>query len=130
VDPRLEPIDERTLLRLLRFACRKGAERVHLRAGFRPVLFGPRGACEITFRQLARDDTAAAADVFLARARVPARLAGDTEEGAAELALWWEDPGRALFEARFAPDGAAGFSVLVDVIRAARPSDPIEHAEP
>ena len=32
MDARLEPLDEGTLLQLLRAACRKGAFRVHLRA--------------------------------------------------------------------------------------------------
>ena len=130
MDARLEPLDEETLLRLLRIACRAGADRVHLRAGFRPLLLGPRGARELHFRQLARDDTAAAADVFLARTHVPARLAEDTDEGAAELPLWWEDPGRALFEAHVAPDGPAGFALVVDVIRSAQPFEAIERAEP
>jgi hypothetical protein len=128
MDARLEPLDEGTLLQLLRAACRKGAFRVHLRAGFRPLGLGPRGALELPFRQLARDDTAAAADVFLTRARVPDRLAADPSEGAAELPLWWEDPGRALFEARFAPDGAAGFAVVVEVVRAAQAFESIERA--
>ena len=125
--PALAPLDDRTLFRMLRYALATGADRLQLRPGFRPMVDGPGGARALRFRQLAGDDTAAAAAALLARARRPERLRHAGEGGHA-LPLLAEEPGEALYEARLAP-APGGLQVAVDVLRALPPGEVVAWLE-
>jgi hypothetical protein len=112
----LEPLSDATLWRMLRFALHAGAERVHLRPGHPPLLVGPGDARPVRFRQLAVDDTAAAASHLLARSRLAAHRAREGARGATQLPLLVELPGQALFDARISRD-RAGLAIAIDVLR-------------
>jgi len=96
----LQPLDETTLRRMIRYALKTGGATLHLKPGARPRVEGIGPAREIRFRQLSVDDTHAAAACFLAQSRVPKRLQGSSAEGASTFYLSWELPGEALVEPR------------------------------
>lgn len=116
----LEPVNETTLLRMLRYALRSGAERLHFRPGYRPLVDGLGGARPLRFRQLTGDDTAAIAEHLLARVHVPERLLAERCDAAYVLALLVELPGEALFDVQLA-GARGGLYLALDVIRPCRP---------
>jgi len=112
---RLQPLDETTLRRMIRYALRTGGATLQLRPGARPRVAGLGPAREIRFRQLSVDDTLAAAACFLAQSPVPKRLQGSTAEGASRLSLSWELPGEALVEPRLEAT-RGGLALHLDLI--------------
>ena len=96
----LRPLDDTTLLRMIRYALQSGGATLHLRPGCRPAASGMGPARALRFRQLSVDDTRAAAACLLERSIVPKRLRGSPAEGASALSLCWELPGEALIEPR------------------------------
>jgi len=103
------PLNEETLLRMIRYGLATGAERLHLRPGFRPLADGLGGARELRWRQLTGEDTRLAAAALLGRIRVPSRMRHSPIDAGRELFAWFELPGQALVEASFdrAPGGLA-----------------------
>jgi len=113
---KLRPLDETTLQRMIRYALQTGGTTLHLQPGRRPLVegLGPKRA--LRFRQLSIDDTYAAAACFLAKSRVPQRLAGSAAEGASTFYLFWELPGEALVEPRLETLPQGGLALHLDLI--------------
>lgn len=124
----LRPIDEPTLTRLVRYALATAMDRIHLRPGSRPIVEGLGPNRALNFRQLAGDDTLAAAAIVLANSPVPQRRADAAGDCAVELVPLWEIPGHALVEmhARPAPGGIA---LRLDLLRPLRDLSEIELLE-
>jgi hypothetical protein len=127
----IRPLDEETLLRMLRYGLCTGAERLWLRPGFRPMVDGLGGPRELRYRQLTGEDTAAAAGALLARLWIPAAPggAGAPAEGVLEPIAFVELGGEeALVEARFerCPGGIALFLDLVRPLPEAEASQLLE----
>ncbi len=112
----LEPIDDATLLRMVRYALATGGDRLCFRPGRRPAQEGLGGGRELRHRQLTGCDTSAVADSLLRRVRVSERLRSSGVDAACSLPLLVELPGEALLEARFAP-APGGLEITLDVIR-------------
>ena len=112
----LRPLDETTLLRMIRYALQTGGTTLRLQPGRRPLIegLGPKRA--LRFRQLSGDDTRAAAACFLAKSRVPERLVGSAAEGASSLYLYWELPGEVLVEPRLETLARGGLALHLDLI--------------
>ena len=111
---KLQPLDETTLRRMIRYALQTGGTTLHLAPGQRPWMQGIGPARELRFRQLTGDDTHAAAACFLAQSRVPKRLA-NAGEGGHSFYLAWELPGEALVEPRLA-SARGGLTLHLDLI--------------
>ncbi len=122
---RLRPIDEPTLVRLVRYALATAMDRLHLRPGARPVVAGLGPNRPVRFRQLAGDDTLAVAEIVLRGSKAPRARAA--EAGDAAVALWplWEIPGVALVEMHAEP-APGGLALRLDLLRPLR--DPAEIA--
>jgi len=116
MEPVLEPITRDTLIRMLRYALRSGADRVEFQPGRRPLVDGMGGARELRHRQLTGEDTGIVADYFLGRGIVSERLSGSTTDGASVLPLLVEWKQQALFDARLT-SVPGGLRICVDVIR-------------
>src|SRR5262245_33168799 len=114
--PKLHPLDETTLQRMIRYALQTGGTTLHLAPGRRPYVEGIGPARALRFRQLTLDDTRAAAGCFLAKSNVPERLRGSAAEGASPLYLYWELPGEALVEPRLESLAAGGLALHLDLI--------------
>lgn len=114
--PPLQPLDARTLRRMLRYALATGADVLALRPGCRPLVDGLGGARELRFRQLTGDDTRRALALLFA-ATEPTPCARDRRaEGARELGWLVHWPDEALFEVRAGP-APGGPRVVVDIVR-------------
>ncbi len=112
----LEPVDERTFVRMIRYALATGGERMHFRPGFRPLQQGIGPDRELRHRQLTGEDTLQLAGYFLDRAKVPARLSESECDAAQALYLFYELEGEALIEAQMQPTHG-GISLHIDLIR-------------
>ena len=112
----LHPLDETTLQRMIRYALQTGGTTLHLRPGCRPQVEGMGPARELRFRQLSIDDTREAAGCFLAKSKVPKRLADSKAEGGSSFYLFWEMPGEALVEPRFETLPQGGLALHLDLI--------------
>ncbi len=116
MQPLLRPIDERTLVRLIRYALSTAMDRIHLRPGCRPLLEGLGPEREANFRQLAGDDTRAVAEIVLAHAPVPSSLREEACDAAVELFPLWEIPGHALVELHL-ETAPGGLALRLDLLR-------------
>jgi hypothetical protein len=112
----LTPVDERTFVRMIRYALATGGERLHFRPGYRPLQQGMGPDRELRHRQLTCEDTLEIAGHFLKRAKVPKRLSESQCDAAQSLYLFYELEGEALIEAQMQP-ARGGISLHVDVIR-------------
>jgi hypothetical protein len=121
----LRPIDEATLVRVIRYALATAMDRVWLRPGSRPLLSGLGSDREIHFRQLACDDTLAAAEIVLEHARVPRAAASEPCDAAIALTPLWEIPGHALVEMHV-ESAPGGLALRLDLLRPL--ADPAEIA--
>lgn len=125
----LRPLDEPTLTRLVRYALATAMDRILLRPGSRPIVSGLGPDREVNFRQLACDDTLAAAEIVLRHAKVPKTRALEAGEAAIELFPLWEIPGRALVEMR-AESAPGGIAVRLDLLRPLTDLEEIALLEP
>jgi hypothetical protein len=121
----LRPIDEPTLTRLVRYALATAMDRIYLRPGARPVVEGLGPNREVNFRQLASEDTLAAAEIVLRHAKVPRSRASEAGDAAIELFPLWEIPGHALVEMH-AESAPGGIALRLDLLRPL--TDPAEIA--
>lgn len=112
----LHPIDEPTLTRLVRYALATAMDRIYLRPGCRPIVEGLGPNREVNFRQLAGDDTLAAAGIVLAQSKSPLARASEAGDVAIELFPLWEIPGHALVEMRV-ESAPGGIAVRLDLLR-------------
>ena len=112
----LRPIDEPTLTRLVRYALATAMDRIYLRPGARPVVEGLGPNREVNFRQLASEDTLAAAEIVLRHARVPRGRSSEAGDAAIELFPLWEIPGHALVEMH-AESAPGGIALRLDLLR-------------
>jgi hypothetical protein len=121
--PSLQPVDERTFARMIRYAVATGGARLRLRPGARPLQQGVGADRALRFRQLTGDDTRALACLLLERARPPVG-ARDVRR----MALHYEIPGVALAEAQLhvAPGGLA---LDLELIRPLEPGAVVELLE-
>lgn len=124
----LRPIDEPTLIRLVRYALATAMDRIHLRPGWRPIVEGLGPNRPLNFRQLAGDDTLAVAEIVLAHARVPQARAEGASDCAVALLPLWEIPGQALVEMHAEP-APGGIAVRLDLLRPLRDLAEIELLE-
>jgi hypothetical protein len=111
----LQPLDETTLRRMIRYALQTGGTGLHLAPGARPRVTGLGPERSLRYRQLTGDDTRAAAGCFLAQSRVPERLTRAEHDAASALYLFWELPGEALVEPRLAAT-PGGLTLTLDLI--------------
>ncbi len=111
----LQPLDETTLRRMIRYALQTGGTGLHLAPGARPRVTGLGPERSLRYRQLTGDDTRAAAACFLAQSHVPERLTRAEHEGASALYLFWELPGEALVEPRLTA-APGGLELSLDLI--------------
>ncbi len=114
-DP-LQPLDERTFVRMVRYALATGGERLYFRPGCRPLQLGLGPDRELSYRQLTADDTTEIAGHFLRHARVSSRLREAECDAAQVLYLFYELEGEALVEAQLQP-ARGGIGLHVDIIR-------------
>jgi hypothetical protein len=112
----LRPIDEPTLTRLVRYALATAMDRIYLRPGARPVVEGLGPNREVNFRQLASDDTLAAAEIVMRHAKAPAARAAEAGDAAIALFPLWEIPGHALVEMH-AESAPGGIALRLDLLR-------------
>jgi len=112
----LRAIDERTLVRLVRYALATAMDRIVLRPGARPLVIGLGPDREVNFRQLAGDDTLSVAEIVLRHAKVPRASREDGGDAAIELAPLWEIPGHALVEMHAEP-APGGLALRLDLLR-------------
>ncbi len=110
----VRPIDLDTLQRMLRYGLRTAVQRIHLRAGCRPLAEGLGAPREIAFRQLTGEDVDAVAGHFLAAARVSERVRASTMDAAREIFLFLELPGGGLAEATLEP-AAHGLAITIEL---------------
>lgn len=110
------PIDEQTLVRVIRYALATAMDRIYLRPGARPLLSGLGADRELHFRQLACDDTHAAAGIVLSHARVPHAFREQPCDAAVELSPLWEIPGHALVEMHV-ESAPGGLALRLDLLR-------------
>lgn len=125
----LQPVDEETFVRMLRYALVTGGERLHFRPGARPLQQGIGADRELRYRQLTGQDTSEIAGYILAHAIVPQRLKGDTCDAARPLYLFYELPGEALIEAQM-ESAPGGIALHLDVIRPMPHAHDVEVIEP
>ena len=111
----LQPLDETTLRRMIRYALQTGGATLRLRPGSRPRVEGLGPARELRFRQLSVDDTHAAAACLLAQSRIPKRLTDSRSEAASTFYLSWELPGEVLVEPRIEAT-RGGLALHLDLI--------------
>jgi hypothetical protein len=121
----LRPLDEATLIRLVRYALATAMDRIHLRPGARPVVEGLGPNRAVNFRQLASDDTLAVAEIVLRHSRAPRARAERAGDAAIELFPFWEIPGHALVEMHAEP-APGGIALRLDLLRPL--ADPAEIA--
>ena len=121
----LRPIDEPTLTRLVRYALATAMDRIYLRPGCRPIVEGLGPNREVNFRQLASEDTLAAAEIVLAQSSSPLARAEKAGDAAIELFPLWEIPGHALVE-MYAESAPGGIALRLDLLRPL--TDPAEIA--
>ncbi len=121
----LRPIDEATLVRLIRYALATAMDRIYLRPGTRPVVEGLGPNRSVSFRQLAGDDTLAVAEIVLRHSRAPRGRAARAGDAAIELFPLWEIPGHALVEMHAEP-APGGIALRLDLLRPL--ADPAEVA--
>jgi hypothetical protein len=112
----LRPIDEPTLARLVRYALATAMDRILLRPGARPLVSGLGPDREVNFRQLAGDDTLAAAEIVMRNATPPRLRAAEAGDAAIEWFPLWEIPGHALVEMHAEP-APGGIAVRLDLLR-------------
>jgi hypothetical protein len=121
----LRPVDEPTLTRLVRYALATAMDRIYLRPGARPVVEGLGPNREVNFRQLACDDTLAAAEIVMRHAKAPLARAAEAGDAAIELFPLWEIPGHALVEMHV-ESAPGGIALRLDLLRPL--TDPAEIA--
>ncbi len=121
----LRPIDEPTLTRLVRYALATAMDRIYLRPGSRPIVEGLGPNREVNFRQLAAEDTVAAAGIVLMHSRVSQARREQAGDAAIELFPLWEIPGHALVE-MYAESAPGGIALRLDLLRPL--TDPAEIA--
>jgi hypothetical protein len=121
----LRPLDEATLIRLVRYALATAMDRIQLRPGARPVVEGLGPNRALNFRQLAADDTLAVAEIVLRHSRAPRARAERAGDAAIELFPLWEIPGHALVEMHAEP-APGGIALRLDLLRPL--ADPAEIA--
>jgi hypothetical protein len=112
----LRPIDEPTLVRLVRYALATEMDRIWLRPGARPIVEGLGPNRAVNFRQLAGDDTLAIAEIVLRHSRAPMARAAEAGDAAIELFPLWEVPGHALVEMHAEP-APGGLALRLDLLR-------------
>lgn len=115
----IQPLDEETFLRMLRFGLRSGANRLYLRPGFRPLIDGLGGPRELGFRQLTAQDTVAAASALLGRLWTPEPMeegAGDAAQALDSIAFVDAGGDEALVEAHF-ETCRGGIALALDLVR-------------
>ncbi len=124
----VQPLDEDTLERMLRYAAATAAQRLHLRPGHRPMVSGFGAPREIGFRQLSGDDTQAAAGHFLAAARVSERARQSESDAAREIFLFMQLRDGTLAEAILepCPGGLALTAELIPPLPAGETVDVLE----
>ena len=121
----LRPVDEPTLTRLVRYALATAMDRIYLRPGARPIVEGLGPNREVNFRQLACDDTLAAAEIVLRHAKAPLARAAEAGDAAIELFPLWEIPGHVLVEMHV-ESAPGGIALRLDLLRPL--TDPAEIA--
>jgi hypothetical protein len=121
----LRPIDEPTLTRLVRYALATAMDRIYLRPGSRPIVEGLGPNREVNFRQLACEDTVAAAGIVLAHTKISHARCEAAGDAAIELFPLWEIPGHALVEMHAEP-APGGIALRLDLLRPL--TDPAEIA--
>ena len=112
----LRPIDESTLTRLIRYALATEMDRIYLRPGARPLVEGLGPNREVNFRQLACDDTLAAAEIVLRNAKAPAKRSAAAGGDAIEFYPLWEIAGQALVEMH-CERAPGGLALRLDLLR-------------
>ncbi len=112
----LRPLDEPTLTRIVRYALATAMDRITLRPGSRPIVHGLGPDRAVKFRQLAGEDTLAAAEIVLKHARVPRTRSQEAGDAAIELFPLWEIPGHALVEMH-AESAPGGIALRLDLLR-------------
>jgi hypothetical protein len=132
VTPEIRPLDEETLLRMIRYSLRTGADRLWLRPGYLPMVDGLGGPRELRYRQLTGEDTAAAAATVLGRLWAPVAPgdAGEPVEGLLEPIAFLDAGGEeALVEVRFEPC-RGGIAVALDLVRPLPEEEAVRLLEP
>ena len=112
----LRPVDERTFVRMIRYALATGGERMHFRPGSRPLQQGMGPDRELRYRQLTGEDTTEIAGFFMRHARVPAHSSESACDAAQPLYLFYELEGVALIEAQLQLV-RGGIAIHLDIIR-------------
>jgi hypothetical protein len=121
----LERIGEDEVLGLLREGLDHAADRVWFRVGCAPLAVGHGFARKLPFRQLAAEDVAAVAELFLFQGYVPDCVAEDPVDAAHELPVLCELPGEAILETHLAREDGD----LVVMVEIARPLEFPEELE-